>query len=156
MTIGSPEQRAKEEAEIRSMIAAWSRAVEAKDVDAILGFHAPEMVLFDAMPPYQLRGHAGIRDVWQRCFPHFPEQFKFECLNLAITVDGDLAFSHALNRFVPADADPSDGTPWIRVTSCYRRMDGRWRIVHEHVSVPFDPTTGMVVHITNADVAATA
>lgn len=154
MPIGSNQQRAKDEAEIRSMIGAWSRAVEAMDVDAILGFHAPEMVLFDAMPPYMLRGHDGLCDVWLRCFAHFPKVFRFECRDLAITIDGDMAFSHALNRFVAAPSDPMDPTPWIRVTSCYRRLDGHWRIVHEHVSMPFDPATGMVVPVTHADVVA--
>lgn len=26
---------------------------------------------------------------------------------------------------------------WVRATTCWRKVDGRWRVVHEHVSVPF-------------------
>jgi len=31
---------------------------------------------------------------------------------------------------------------WVRATLCCRRVDGTWRIVHDHESVPFDPATG--------------
>jgi ketosteroid isomerase-like protein len=31
---------------------------------------------------------------------------------------------------------------WVRATTCYRKVDGAWKIVHEHQSVPFDPHTG--------------
>ena len=31
---------------------------------------------------------------------------------------------------------------WIRATLCYRKIDGKWMVTHEHVSVPFDPESG--------------
>ena len=31
---------------------------------------------------------------------------------------------------------------WVRVSYGFRRIDGRWSLVHDHVSVPFDVTTG--------------
>jgi ketosteroid isomerase-like protein len=31
---------------------------------------------------------------------------------------------------------------WIRSTTCFRKFDGEWKVVHEHNSVPFDPATG--------------
>ena len=31
---------------------------------------------------------------------------------------------------------------WIRITAGYRRIQGRWQIVHEDASVPFNPETG--------------
>jgi ketosteroid isomerase-like protein len=34
---------------------------------------------------------------------------------------------------------------WVRATGCYRKIEGRWRIVHEQVSVPFDPRTSQAV-----------
>jgi ketosteroid isomerase-like protein len=30
----------------------------------------------------------------------------------------------------------------MRVTACYRRDGGQWRIVHEHWSAPFDMASG--------------
>ena len=33
----------------------------------------------------------------------------------------------------------SCGQTWMRATVGYRRIDGKWKVVHEHVSVPFNP-----------------
>lgn len=30
---------------------------------------------------------------------------------------------------------------------CFRRTDGRWRVAHEHGSVPFDPASGQAALI---------
>jgi ketosteroid isomerase-like protein len=39
-----------------------------------------------------------------------------------------------------------DGTAtkgiWVRVTFCFRKLDGAWRIVHDQASVPFDVLSG--------------
>jgi ketosteroid isomerase-like protein len=38
-----------------------------------------------------------------------------------------------------------DGTPidmWMRYTEGLKYMNGQWRVVHEHISVPVDLTTG--------------
>jgi ketosteroid isomerase-like protein len=31
---------------------------------------------------------------------------------------------------------------WVRATTCYRKIDGKWMITHEHQSVPFDTESG--------------
>ena len=31
---------------------------------------------------------------------------------------------------------------WVRWTACFRKIDGNWLIVHDHVSVPTDFATG--------------
>ena len=31
---------------------------------------------------------------------------------------------------------------WWRATVCYRKLDGRWLVTHEHASVPFDAQSG--------------
>jgi ketosteroid isomerase-like protein len=27
---------------------------------------------------------------------------------------------------------------WVRWTACYRKIGGKWKVTHEHISVPFD------------------
>lgn len=34
---------------------------------------------------------------------------------------------------------------WVRATLGCRRVDGRWLIVHDHESLPFDPATGSAI-----------
>ena len=150
------EQKRQDEMAIRGLIDQWSRAVEAKDAAAIVEAYTPDTVLYDAIPPHRTVGADAIKAIWQQCFPYFPEKFRSEHKDLAVEVDGDIAFVHGLHHFVPEPADHPCGSTWMRVTACYRRIGGRWRVVHEHVSIPFNPVTGKASYITDAgDAAAT-
>jgi hypothetical protein len=31
---------------------------------------------------------------------------------------------------------------WVRWTACFRKLDGRWLVTHEQVSVPIDMESG--------------
>jgi ketosteroid isomerase-like protein len=53
-----------------------------------------------------------------------------------LTVDGDLAFVSALNR-MRGRIGGEDQDMWYRTTMCFQRIGERWRIVHDHSSVPF-------------------
>ena len=144
---GTAKQK-KDEADIRALIERWSRAVEAKDPAGIVEAYTPESVLYDAIPPYRTVGKDAIAAAWAQCFPYFPEKFRSEHKDLTIEVSGDVAFVHGLHHFVPEPADHPCGQTWMRVTACYKRIDGKWRVAHEHVSVPFDPMTGKASFLT--------
>jgi uncharacterized protein (TIGR02246 family) len=139
-----------DEAQIRRRIEQWSRALEAKDVDGLIADYAPDALLFDAIPAYKAVGANNIRKVWESCLPHLPD-FKSEHRDLVIRVDGDLAFAHGLHRFVPTPADHPCGKTWMRITVCYRRIEGAWKVVHEHVSIPFNPIDNLAWPITEPD-----
>jgi uncharacterized protein (TIGR02246 family) len=143
----STEQRRQDEAAIRALIAKWSRAVEAKDAQAIVEDYCPEALLFDAIPPAKTRGRQAIAELWAQCFPYFPPRFRSEHKDLEVTVDGDVAFAHGVHHFVPEPADHPAGATWMRATICLKRVEGRWVVVHEHVSVPFDPMSGRAAFI---------
>jgi uncharacterized protein (TIGR02246 family) len=136
-----------DEAEIRAAVAAWSRAVEARDAAGATAVYTDGTVLYDLMPPHRLVGAAAIREVWERSFAFFPETFRSEHRDLEVRVGGDVAFAFGLHRFVPDPPDHPCGASWMRVTACLQRIDGRWRVVHEHVSVPVDPETGRMAPI---------
>lgn len=142
-----------DETEIRRMIAAWSRALEAKDLEALTADYLPETVLFDGIPPYKTIGRDAIRAIWANCLPYFPEQFKSEHRDITIQVSGDLALVYCVHHIVPTPADDPSGQTWMRVTIGYRRVAGEWKVVHEHFSLPFNPMNNQVWFITNPDVA---
>ncbi len=56
-----------------------------------------------------------------------------------------VAFAHALNRCGGTGPDGKESTGWMRMTVGYRRMNGRWQVVHEHFSAPFDMETSKVL-----------
>jgi ketosteroid isomerase-like protein len=128
---------AGDEAEIRRLIADQQRAVCAKDIDAIMAHYGDEFAVFNVRPPFQIRDAREWRRVWETSLAHFPAAFGAETKDVVVTASGDLAVAHYLLRFTGLPGEPS----WIRATVVYRRISGRWLIVHEHSSVPFDPET---------------
>jgi PhnB protein len=56
---------------------------------------------------------------------------------LSITAERDLAICTSLNQMTGTKTDGVKVHLWYRATVGLRRIDGRWKIVHEHESVPF-------------------
>jgi ketosteroid isomerase-like protein len=131
-----------DEASIRALETRFAAAVVAKNVDAIMKTYAPDVFVFDLVPPRQYVGAAAYAEDWHDLFAGFSGPVHFEISDLAISTDGTIAYSHSIQRL--SGADPSGGKVDItsRVTDIYRKVAGHWRIVQEHVSVPVDLATG--------------
>lgn len=140
-----------DEEEIRDLVAKWSQALENKDLDGLTANYTTDTLLFDGIPPYKTVGGENIRKVWENCLPYFPERFKSEHRDVVVNVDGDVAFVHCVHHFIPMPADHPCGQTWMRVTVCFRRIDGQWKVLHEHVSIPFNPMNNEAWYITNPD-----
>ena len=143
------ENMSADEAEIRHMMHEWSRALEAKDTAGLVKDYAPDAVLYDAIPPYKTVGADNIRQVWENCLPYFPEQFQSEHRDIQIQVAGEIAFAHCMHHFIPTPADHPCGQTWMRVTLGYRKINGKWKVIHEHASIPFNPLNSQAWFITD-------
>jgi uncharacterized protein (TIGR02246 family) len=131
-----------DEAAVRALEAQFAAAVGAKDVDAIMKVYAPDVFVFDVVPPRQYVGAAAYRKDWEAFMAGFKGPVKFDISDLAVEVAGPAAWSHSIQRAAGTDptGKPSDVT--VRVTDVYRKTADGWRIVQEHVSVPVDLDTG--------------
>ena len=121
------------------------RAIGAKDLDGVMAFYAPTVVSFDLDPALRYTGTDRKRQAWQALFAAHPGTFVYDVAELDVTADGELAFAHSLNH---VKGRLSSGQPtdlWVRWTACFRRIDGVWLIVHDHVSVPADLEHGKAV-----------
>ncbi|MCM2322365.1 MAG: nuclear transport factor 2 family protein [Oligoflexia bacterium] len=127
-----------EENEIRQLFVDFTRAMQAKDIERIMSYYASDLVAFDMMPPLRFVGRDQYRKSWEFGFSMMQGSWDFEQRDLKVHVSGDLAFCHALNHASGKlkDGDNMDG--WMRWTCCLRKIDGKWKIVHEHNSVPID------------------
>ena len=132
------------EAQIRQMVGDQQRAICTKDVDQIMSRYANEVIFFDVKPPFQTKGKAAVRQLWEDCLPYFPDSFEMETRDLTITVNDDLAVAHWLFRF-KGEQDHPAMQQWMRVTAVCQKHQGDWQIVHEHISVPFNPETSQAV-----------
>jgi ketosteroid isomerase-like protein len=136
------------EAEIRQLIAEQQRAICAKDITQIMSHYANEIVIFDVKPPFQTHGREAVRQLWEDSLPCFPTSFEMETRDLAIAVNDNLATAHWLFRFKGEQNHPATQM-WMRATAVCQKHHDQWQILHEHISVPFDPSNAQAVFTLN-------
>lgn len=124
--------------EIRRLIDSWLKAVRAKDTPAILSHYASNVVAFDAIGPLQFKGAEAYGKHWAACMEFCPGAMLFDLQELTIGGGPDLAFAHSLTRCGTVTPEGEEKSGWMRMTVCYRKIEGQWRIVHEHFSAPID------------------
>jgi uncharacterized protein (TIGR02246 family) len=134
----SGKEEAMAEALIRERIEDLAKALNAKDIDAVMSLFAPNLVSFDIVPPLRYFGADNKRRAWQEAFAAYTGPFAYEVHDLNVTTDGELAFVHSLNHLNATLASGQITDMWLRWTACLRRIDGVWLVVHDHVSVPAD------------------
>jgi uncharacterized protein (TIGR02246 family) len=131
--------QSQDESAIRELIAEREAAMRARDAERLLARVAPDVVKFDLAPPLQRTGaDARNAEGLRRWFSGFDGAIEYEVRDLSVTASGDLAWCHSLNRLSATPQGMSQPfNLWFRATLCLRKIDGRWRIAHEHNSTPF-------------------
>ena len=128
---------------IRKLIEDRYQAVRAKDADAAMAPVADNVVMFDVVSPLRHTSAKDARRREQEWFDGFDGPVRVELKDLVVSADGDTAFAYGVNRYSGDFKAGGSTDMWVRHTSCYRLKEHGWRLVHEHLSVPFDPETGM-------------
>jgi ketosteroid isomerase-like protein len=126
---------------IQQRVEDYVKAIRAKDIDSVMSFFASVLVSFDLAPPLSYSGADRKRREWEKAFAAF-RAIAYEVRDLDVTADGELAIVHALNHFTGTPQSGPVTEVWVRWTACFRRIDGVWLIVHDHVSVPADLSRG--------------
>jgi uncharacterized protein (TIGR02246 family) len=123
--------RNTDEAQIRTLVNNWAKAVRAKDMDGALARHTDDIVMFDVPMPLQSRGMKAYRKTWELFFAHIQGGPKsFTVTELQITAGDSVAFCHAILGIFDSKG---------RLTIGLRKENGQWLIAHEHHSYPMEP-----------------
>lgn len=141
-------QASQPELEIRSLVADWVRALQAKDVASRTARYADDVLIFDAINPLQHRGLDALRQRLAQWFASFDGPVDCQVRDLQITAGQDLAYCHSLQRFRGSLANGGTIDMMVRFTTCLCKTNDRWTVTHEHASAPFDPATGLASTIT--------
>jgi ketosteroid isomerase-like protein len=133
-----------DEAAIRAMEAAMIKAYAAKDLDnGLAGYVQDEtLFVFDAIPPRQYVGIKAWRADNEGFVAMFKGPLKVEMSDLSITADGELGFGHNIQRFSGTDKNGKPIDMTFRVSDGYKKINGKWMIVEEHISFPVDVASG--------------
>jgi len=133
-----------DKAAIEALEQQYIKAFNAKDVNAIMAIYAPgdQLFVFDAVPPRQYPSWEAYKKDWEALFEAYPGPVTDTMTDLSITVVGPVAYAHHVE---PGHFTKKDGTGVdvvVRVTDVFRKLNGKWLIVHEHVSFPVDIDSG--------------
>jgi ketosteroid isomerase-like protein len=134
--------KASDEAQLRALIDERVKAVRDKDVDSLMAHHAAEVSVFDALNPLQYTGADAVKERAAEWFSWYMGPIGYEIRDLEITAGDSAAFCHYLYRVSGTMTNGSEVDMWVRSTLCFSKIDGKWRVTHEHSSVPFDAESG--------------
>jgi uncharacterized protein (TIGR02246 family) len=128
-------QAASDETELRELIARWSKAVRDQDLAGIRADHDVDLLMFDVPPPFLSRGLDAYMATWDTFFAWSAKPVEFDFHDVAITAGKDVAFATAIGRCRGVGSGEEVQLEF-RLTMGFGKHDGRWRIVHEHHSLP--------------------
>jgi uncharacterized protein (TIGR02246 family) len=126
----------KDEMDIRALIERWAKAVREEDSEGIRADHDPAILMFDVPPPFLSRGLDAYMATWETFFSRAEKPVAFDFHDLKITVGTDVAFATATGRCVDVDPKGKGEELEFRLTMGLKKIDGRWRVMHEHHSLP--------------------
>jgi uncharacterized protein (TIGR02246 family) len=125
-----------DESAIRALIERWAQAVRNQDRAAIREHHDADMLMFDVPPPFLSRGLDAYMASWELFFSCAPKPVAFDFHDIEITAGEDVAFATAIGNCVNIDSKGKREPLQFRLTMGLRKIDGGWRIMHEHHSLP--------------------
>jgi uncharacterized protein (TIGR02246 family) len=128
--------------EIRGWIDRWTKAVSAKDVDRVMELYTEDVVAYDVVPPLQYIGKGAYRADFQQFFAQYESELRVETRDLHVGGNGDLGYATGLQMISGTLKHGQKSGVWVRFTSLYRKINGKWLDFHDHVSVPVEIQSG--------------
>jgi uncharacterized protein (TIGR02246 family) len=126
----------QDEQEIRGLIERLAKAVRAEDRAAIRADHDSDILMFDVPPPFLSRGLDAYMATWETFFSAAEKPVAFSFHHVEVSCGEDVGFATAVGRCVNIDGNGQREPLEFRLTMGLRKIGGRWRVLHEHHSLP--------------------
>jgi ketosteroid isomerase-like protein len=110
------------------------------DIDKVMPYYAQDAVLVDFDLPGWYEGHEQIRDAIQPQLASL-QSIKYRIEEISVASDGNLACTAMQIHFDATKKDQSRLGLSIRQIDAFKKIDGQWRIIQQHFSVPVDQKT---------------
>lgn len=130
---------ADEMSAIRAVIGERTAAIRTRDAQRVIATTSVDVTVFDLAPPLRLTGDQA-RDAkgLEEWFRTWEGPIEVETDLSEIIVSGDIAFAYGLSHMQGTKVGgESRADLWFRSTIGLRKIEGNWKIIHEHASVPF-------------------
>jgi ketosteroid isomerase-like protein len=141
-SVRHPAAASDDNAQINALYQQFTTAFRHKDLAGIMSVYVPgpSLFVFDVGPPREHVGWSNYRADWKGVFGSIQGTPAFSISELGVTISGDVAYSHSVQSF-SGKMGKAKLAATVRVTDVLRKIDGKWLIVQEHVSVPVDLIT---------------
>ncbi len=133
---GTKSQELNDDAQIHALIERWAKAVREENRAAIRADHDPDILMFDVPPPLLSRGLDAYMVTWETFFSRSEKPVAFDFHDVKVTCGQDVAFATAIGKCVDIDPNGKREALEFRLTMGLRKIDGEWRVMHEHHSLP--------------------
>lgn len=133
-TVQAPSSQ--DEMDIHALIERWARAVREENRAGIRADHDSDMLIFDVPPPLLSQGLDAYMATWEMFFSSVEKPVAFAFHDVQVTCGQDVGFATAIGRCVNIDTNGKREPLEFRLTMGLRKIDGRWRVMHEHHSLP--------------------
>jgi ketosteroid isomerase-like protein len=126
--------------EIRERLEEKASAYAALDVERVLDMYenSPTVSVFDPGPPDEYCGYAAVTETIGN-FINGAETMELTYQGDRALASGDLGTAWSLVRIKTRLKNGVDVDIICRQTNIWRRIDGVWKVIHEHNSVTMSP-----------------
>lgn len=121
---------------VQSVFDRYVEAVKASDADALLSLYADDVHVYDLMEPFERHGREAGREMMREWLGKEEEKQSCTIEDLHVEQEGDLAVARASLLYEVTMPDGTHHGMWNRGMWALRRIDGEWKIIMEHTSVP--------------------
>jgi ketosteroid isomerase-like protein len=136
--------KADDQAEIKALEDRQFAAFRARDIDAYMACFVPgdSLFIFDGFgPPREYVGAKAWRKSISDVFASSSGPIEANYSDLSVVTEGSMAFAH----YIDHQSFMWNGKKWNlteRWTDVFRKIKGKWLIIHEHTSFPYNGATG--------------
>lgn len=124
------------ESDVRAVLEGWAEATRQNRKDDVLKNHVSDLVIFDVLPPMKYESADSYRRSWSEWQPEVQGEGQFDLEDLSVTAGSDVAFAHCFIRCGGRMPDGRSFQDVVRATFCLRKIDGLWKVFHQHLSKP--------------------
>lgn len=132
------EQTGQDEAAIRAVIQNLQDSTARKDTKGVLECFADGNVMYLLNPPLEnvTTDKSGSTEGLQAWFDSWKSNLKYFSREMNISCAGDVGFAYGLTYMAGERTNGEKTDLWFRETFGLRKIEGDWKITHQHQSVP--------------------
>ncbi|MEJ2409420.1 MAG: nuclear transport factor 2 family protein [Novosphingobium sp.] len=120
-----------------------TEALQTRDTQRAMAGYDENVMVFDIAPPLRAIGKAHSEETYDTAFAMTKGPWLCEWREMKVKViDATNAYVTGIFRQVYTVITGEQVSLTSRLTDIFEKKDGRWLVVHEHISTPVDMQTG--------------